>query len=188
MPLAGKKSRLVLILIAALLPMSILLSCGSPEPTATPQLKPPQSSTETTFGSPLAEPTATPAIVGIPSSASPSPTGTPDPNRTPVAIVQAELEPDREVITIQNISQVDQDISGWTLFNLEAVPVFIFPENVVLKPGETVQVYSAVSESEVPAGAFFWTQERIWTEVPANVMLLNKATRLVYWYVDYADQ
>lgn len=192
----SRTTRATLALVAALLLASLLAGCGTeaptelPPPTATEQqAEATEPATDTTFDSPfdspLTEPTSPPAAVEIDPGATPSPTGTPDPGYTPVAIIMAELEPGREVITIQNISMVDQDISGWTLFNLDAEPTFRFPGNLVLKPGDTVQVYSAVSEGDVPEGAYFWTEDKMWTKFPADILLLNQVTRLVYWYVAY---
>ena len=178
-------TRFRFLLVAMLLVSSLLLSCGGPEPTDTAQPAPTHTPTTTTLTSPLAEPTATPEIILPDPGASPSPTGTPDPARTPVAIVQAEILPDREVITIQNVSDQDQDLSGWVLFNLESEHVFRFPDGVLLKPGDSIQVYSAVAEGDVPEGAHFWTTDKVWPKLPANVLLLNKATRLMYWYVAY---
>ena len=179
--------RFRVLLAAMLLLTGLLVSCGGQEPSATPPPAASQTPTSTTFTSPLTEPSATPVMVLPEVSGSPSPTGTPDPVRTPVAIVQAELLPDREVVTVQNVSAEDQDIGGWVLFNLESTPVFRFPDDVVLKPGDSVQVYSAVAEEDVPEGAYFWTSDKVWHKFPANVMLLNKATRLMYWYVAYGE-
>lgn len=171
------------LLAAMLLLASVLLSCGGAEPTETALPAPSQTPTTTTLTSPLEEPPAKPEIV-LP-EASPAPKSTPDPARTPVAIVEAELLPDREVITLQNISDQDQDIGGWVIFNLESEHVFRFPDGVVLDPGDSVQVYSAVAEGDVPEGGYFWTTDKVWNKFPANVMLLNKATRLMYWHVVY---
>ena len=175
------------LLVVMLLSSSLLLSCGEADPTATTQPVVPATPTTAALTSPLAEPTATITIVLPELQASPVPKDTPDPARTPVAITQAELLPDREVVTIQNISNQDQDISGWVLFNLESDHVFRFPEDIVLKPGDSVQVFSAVAEEDVPEGGYFWTQDKVWNKFPANVMLLNKATRLMYWYVAYGE-
>jgi len=100
----------------------------------------------------------------------------------------AEIETDREVITIKNVSSVKRDIGLWTLFNLKGGPPFHFPEDLVLQPGESAEVYSAVREEQVPEGAFFWTAEKIWHEFPADVLLVNRVTRLMYWYVHYGDR
>jgi hypothetical protein len=158
------------------------------ELTATSTSVEAQSSSEpSVFRSLLAEPAASPMAVELESPSVPSITATPDPSRTPVAIVSANTGSDPEIITIQNISSSDQDVSGWILFNLDSEDVFRFPENLVLEPGEVVRVYSAVAENKVPEGAFFWTEETVWEGLPANVLLLNRATRLVYWYVQYGD-
>jgi hypothetical protein len=105
-----------------------------------------------------------------------------------VVIAEAEIGPDREVVTIKNVSETEQDISKWTLFNRDRMPLFVFPDGFMLQPGETTQVYSAVSEAEVPDGALFWTEEKIWLEFPANVMLLNRQMRLVYWHTEGGGQ
>jgi predicted small lipoprotein YifL len=175
----------VLIIVALL--AILLAGCGQPEPTEAP---PPTettapTATDTTFESPLATATATPNVVILDPSASALPTGTPNPDRTPVAIVQAEIEADREVITIQNLSNEAYDISGWVLFNLNADKTYRFPDGLVLEPGDSVQVYSAVPEVEVPDGAYFWTEDKVWTQFPADVLLLHNNTRLMYWYVAY---
>ena len=194
-----KKSARLLFLIVLLLSSSLLAGCGEPKAqpqatetaqlaaTQTPQPQATQTPETTTFTSPLAAPTASPAFVLTP-PLTPMPTQTPDPARTPVAIVNAEIGPDREVVTIQNISAVEQDISGWILFNLVGDPTFNFPDNLVLQPGQSVQVYSAVPQDQVPRGAFFWTEEKVWNEFPANVLLLNRITRLMYWYVSNGNQ
>jgi len=174
-------TRFLVFLIVPLLLTTWLLSCGGG--------RPPQTPTTTAFTSPLAEPTTASLTVQPKALAPPPPTGTPDPNRTPVAIVRADIRPDREVVTIQNISTDEQDVSGWILFNLsDDDPVFRFPDGLVLAPGDTVQIYSAVSEEDVPEGAYFWTTEKVWHNLPADVLLLNKATRLVYWYVAYGEE
>lgn len=186
------RSRFKYLLIAAWLLSGLLMGCSDSEPTDTAlvsvvatatQEAPEASPTSEAMTSPLGEPT--PVIVAPEPGSSPSPTGAPDPERTPVIIAQAEITPDREVITIQNITDEAQDISGWILFNLEGGPAFRFPEGRILEPGETVQVYNAVSEQSVPEGACFWTTDKVWPELPANVLLLNKATRLMYWHVAY---
>ena len=186
--MVGEKTKFTLILMVTLLLTSIVVGCGQSEPTAAPQPGPTDRPTGMTFTSPLSTGIATLAIVVTPPSLGPAPTGTPDADRTPVIIRMAEIGPEREIITIQNISQVDQDISGWALFNPVAKPVFTFPENVVLKPGESVQVYSATTKANVPEGAYFWTEQKVWTEFPGDVLLLNKITRLMYWYVVYDGQ
>ncbi len=185
------RARFKFLVIAAWLLSGLLVGCSSSEPTETAlvsviptaTLAPEASATSEAFTSPLGE--ATPVIVAPEPGSSPSPTGVPDPERTPVIVAQAEITPDREVITIQNITSEPQDIGGWILFNLEGGPAFRFPEGRVLEPGETAQVYNAVSEAEVPEGAYFWTTEKVWPEIPANVLLLNHATRLMYWHVVY---
>lgn len=196
--MCSKKNNVALGLVAAILLISLLAGCGSETPTdappstealPAPATEPATDTTfESAFDSPLPEPVASPPVGQVEPGASPSPTGTPDPGITPVAILLAQIEPDLEVVTVGNISMVDQDISRWSIFNLEAEPVFRFPENTVLKPGETVQVYSAIPESEVPEGSFFWTEDKVWLKFPADVLLLNQGTRLVYWYVAYGNE
>ncbi len=197
---ANRVMRALALIVAALLLGALLGGCGeatptgldqpvvTEEPTSTPLDSPPldaplpePSGDSTTFESPPTLPSAT-TLVRTTTPLTPIPTGTPDPDRTPVAIVMAEIEPDREIVTIKNVSKMEQDISGWSLFNLASEPVYQFPEGLVLQPGESVQVYSAVSEGEVPQGAFFWTEEKIWQELPADVLLLNLGSRLVFWY------
>lgn len=172
------------IMIIVLLAM-LLAGCGQAEPTEAPPPTdtPAPTATETTLESPLA--TATSNVVILDPSASALPTGTPNPDRTPIAIVQAEIEADREVITIQNLSNEEYDISGWILFNLNADETYQFPDGLVLKPNDSIQVYSAVPESEVPAHAYFWTEDRVWTQFPADILLLHSNTRLMYWYIAY---
>jgi hypothetical protein len=174
---------LVLLLLAGL-----LAACGG-EPTLVPTQPPTQAPTSTTFTSPLPQPTATSlAVVLTLEPATPMPKDTPHPDRTPVAIVKAVIEPDLEIITIKNISSEVYDLSGWILFNMAAQPVFRFPEGVTLQPGDSVEVYSAVAEADVPEGGLFWTEEKVWAELPANILLLNQNTRLMFWHVHYGDE
>lgn len=199
MPTGRSILKSVLLLLLA---CSLLASCGQatptavapePEATASPTSDAYTSPVEgasdgsSTLDSPLAEPERTSAVI-IVQPETPIPTGTPDPDYTPVAIVQVELTPEREVITIQNVSSDEQDISSWILFNLNNEPSFRFPEGLVLQPGESVQVHSGIPEGDVPGGALFWTRDRIWFGFPAEVMLLNSVTRLMYRYTAHGDQ
>lgn len=187
-----RKYARVLLVIGLLLSSGLLAACDSRETAETSPLATPASQGEpttppvgTTLTSPLGSPTLTPAFVLTPPAA-PNSGNELDPARTPVAIANAAIGPNREVVTIKNISDVEQSIGGWVLFNVAGGPAFRFPDDRVLQPGEAVEVYSAVTEDQVPDGAYFWTEEKIWNEFPADVLLLNNITRLMYWYVSYS--
>jgi len=171
--------------VVALLVLSVVVvACGAVSPT-------PSESPLQTVVSPMERPTSSPTTAATAPPAQhgqQEPTATPDPNRTPVAVVDAEIERDREVITIKNVSDTEQDIGKWTLFNREREPLFIFPDKLVLQPGESVEVYSGVPEDEVPEEGYFWTAEKVWLQFPANVMLLNRRMRLVYWHTQQGGQ
>jgi hypothetical protein len=172
-------------ILAVVMLGGLAASCGEVSPTPSPPPEPTQVPTSTTFTSTLPQPSPTMGeFLSVPPAPPPA-QSTPDPDRTPVAIINAEIGPNEEVVTIQNISSSDQDISGWILFNLAGAQTFRFPDALVLQPGDSVQVYSAISQDQVPDGAFFWTEEKVWQEFPADILLLNSVTRLVYWYVAY---
>ena len=172
------------VLVLALL-ASFAAACGQPSPTPSQPPEPTQAPTSTTFTSPLPQPSPTmDEFLSVPPAPPPA-NSTPNPDQTPVAIVDVQIGPEREVVTIENISSSQQDVGGWILFNLASDRTFHFPDGFVLEPGDSVQVYSAVPQDEVPDEAFFWTEEKVWQDFPADILLLNDVTRLVYWYVAY---
>lgn len=177
-----------LVSLALLFLLTALIgNCATEEPaTVAPTEEPLQAPTATEFTSPLPAPTATIEVV-LPEPSAVAPYATVDLSRTPVAIVDSEIGPEGEVITIQNVSNEDRDISNWIILNLDSDEVFRFPDNLVLAPGMTVKVYSGMSESEVPEDGYFWREEKVWNAQTSNILLLNDITRLMYWHVDYGE-
>ena len=161
-----KRILLVCMTLIAIL-TAMLAGCGEkPKPTVSPLplvIK----------MSPLATPT-TPSM---------RPTDTPDPSRTPLIIALVAVnEEGREVVLIKNIGPELLDLEGFSIYSPSQDRRFDFPPNFVLSPGESVAIYSGVAKEQVKDG-FFWTRERLWIEENDDVLLLNPAGRVVFWYV-----
>lgn len=109
---------------------------------------------------------------------------TPDPVKNPV-IIAAVYREDRglETIVIKNVSEVKQDINGFTLINtITSEHVNIL--NVTLEPGETFNVYNGVGAKEQKDG-LPWLDHPLLNEPGDDVTLLNHAGRVIWTYVYY---
>jgi len=108
----------------------------------------------------------------------------PDPSKTPVAILGLTIEPNgHETVLVSNISDQDQPIGLWSVFNQRTETHFDFPKDFVLKPQQTVRVHSGPGSVDNPPNDFLWSTERQWTEQQEDVILLNRQSRIVYWFV-----
>jgi len=111
------------------------------------------------------------------------PTDMPNPEIAPVIIASVTVDGSgHEVVVVTNISSVPQDIGNYSLYNPRLKRHFDFPKGLVLAPGESIEVHSGPGASHIKAG-FFWTEERLWTQRNEDVLLLNPAGRVVFWYI-----
>jgi hypothetical protein len=123
---------------------------------------------------PVASP-ATPPAVRL--------TDTPDPIKTPLIIAGAAIGGDgHEVVQIKNISTEKMDLSDYSLYNPQTRQRFSFPSGYELASGMMVEIHSGISR-EAATGGLFWTEEPIWAGGNEDILLLNPAGGLVFWYV-----
>jgi hypothetical protein len=173
--------RLVMVLSCVVL-VSGLAGCsrGLPLPFLSP-LSPSPTSSLATFDSPVGaadSPVAQPtAPLGV------RPADTPDPANTPLVIAGATVSADgHEAVRIQNISAEKMNLADYALYNPDSKQQFTFPSGFELAPGEMVAIHSGSSQ-ELAQGGLFWTEDSVWAGGSEDVLLLNPAGRLVYWYV-----
>jgi hypothetical protein len=166
--------RLVVVLSCVVL-VGGLAGCSQalPQPFLS-TLSPSPTSSLATFDSPVAQPTAP---LGV------RPSNTPDPAKTPLIIAGATISDDgHEAVQIRNISADTMDLSGFSLYNPDSEQRFAFPLGFGLASGEMVEVHSGISQA-LAQGGLFWTEDPVWAGGSEDVLLLNPAGRLVYWYV-----
>jgi hypothetical protein len=173
--------RLVVVLSCMVL-VGGLAGCsqGLPQPFLTP-LSPSPISSVAAFDSPVGAADSPPTRPAAATGA--RPTDTPDPVKTPLVIAGAAVSADgHEAVQIQNISAEKMHLADYVLYNPETKQRFTFPSGFELAPGEMVAIHSGISE-EAAKGGLFWTEKAVWAEGSEDVLLLNPAGRLVFWYV-----
>jgi hypothetical protein len=127
--------------------------------------------------------TAAPALPGtvIPTMA---PRLNPNPAETPVIVTGLTVGPDgHEIVSIANISETDQPIGLWSVFNERTGAHFDFPADFVLKPQQVVKVHSGPGAVNNPPGDLLWSTERQWTGDQEDVILLNRPGAVMYRFV-----
>lgn len=113
----------------------------------------------------------------------PGPNQVLDPEQTPVAITGLTVdETGHEIVYITNISEESHQIGGWAVFNRRTERSFVLPPDLTIEPGQVVRVHSGPGGVDNPPGDFLWSEERQWSEAREDVLLVNQAGRLMYWY------
>lgn len=173
--------RLVVVLSCVVL-VGGLAGCsqGLPQPFLSP-FSPSPTSSLAAFDSPVgvsdslvAQPTA---LLGV------RPSDTPDAAKTPLVVVGAAVSADgHEAVQIQNISAEKMRLADYALFNPDSKQRFTFPSGFELASGEMVEIHSGIRK-ELAQGGLFWTEDPVWAGGSEDVLLLNPAGRLVFWYV-----
>eukprot|EP00005_Dracoamoeba_jomungandri_P004469 CAMPEP_0174252714 /NCGR_PEP_ID=MMETSP0439-20130205/2080_1 /TAXON_ID=0 /ORGANISM="Stereomyxa ramosa, Strain Chinc5" /LENGTH=257 /DNA_ID=CAMNT_0015333301 /DNA_START=28 /DNA_END=801 /DNA_ORIENTATION=- len=103
-----------------------------------------------------------------------------------VAIHSLDLK--RECAVIENQSNTDQDISGWFLNSVVGDQTFLFPENTILKAGQSIVIWSGPeSDQKVGPFSFSWTRRYIWNDNGDTAALYNKAGNLVSKRVEFPN-
>ena len=153
---------------------------GVPQPFLSP-LSPSPTSSLAAFDSPVGASDPLVARPTIPLGVRPS--DTPDPVKTPLIIAGATVSDDgHEAVQIKNIGAEKMDLSSYSLYNPDTKQRFSFPSGFELASGEMVEIHSGISKEAVQGG-LFWTEERVWAGGSEDILLLNPAGRLVFWYV-----
>ena len=131
----------------------------TPTPEATATATPVPTPTEVTIPIPIPTPTpeATAAVPPTPTSTAPlAPTPTPmvTPALSQVVIQTVDLE--TEVVTIVNLGNVPQNMTGWMLVSEVGGQAFRFPSGHTLAPGATVLVTSGPNGHLAPPAVLQW--------------------------------
>jgi len=93
-----------------------------------------------------------------------------------IASLREASEP--EEVTIRNVGDAPQDMTGWYLVSVRGHQVYRFPAGFVLQPGESVTIYSGPGAGQ--AGGLFWTEEYVWNNrEPDPAELYNAKGELV---------
>lgn len=114
---------------------------------------------------------------------------TPDPEYYPVAISGVWIGVDgHEVVTVTNISQIEQPIGLWSIQNQDTWGFFNFPADLVVPPDASVRVHSGIPEDQIVVSDtdLYWSSERQWVRQgldSLDVLLLNQAGRIMYWFL-----
>ncbi len=110
------------------------------------------------------------------------PTVTPDPIISPVIISEVIRKKDNvEIIVLINISQFDQNISGMSLIDPKTMSYMFLPE-IVLPPKGIFKVCNGNCEV---ADGMSWLEQPVLREPGDQLILLNRAGRVVWNYVNY---
>lgn len=125
--------------------------------------------------SPLPAPTRTPLTLVI----TPYPTDNPSEE---VIITEMFKSNGQEHVVIENNSSVDQMIGGWYLLNPRTSQKFQFPDDLIVPVGGSIRVHSGLNGLENPPTDLYWSEKEMWN-ASIDVVLLNPAGRVMFWYV-----
>lgn len=171
--------------------MLILAACGAQSTTPTAP-SPSQVSTvnpETSYPAGTANSSNTPypnqAETLVPAYLKPGfITATPDASIADIAISEVRHENGVETIVLKNISQKSQDISAYMLYSPALDSRKILPGNLVLKAGETFEIYNGADLSAFPE-VQRWLPTEILKKALDEVWLTNAAARVIYYFTFY---
>lgn len=110
-----------------------------------------------------------------------SPTTTPDPRISPLIILKVTHIDSLEVITLKNISGVDQDLKLYTIVEPSSQQFKRFQDSYIIKPDATYDVYNGPNPGNVSA-------DQIWLSAPVlknqydELYLLNNAAAIIWTY------
>jgi hypothetical protein len=109
------------------------------------------------------------------------PISTPDPIVNPIVISKVERSGGLETIFVTNISNMTQDITGFTLFIKNTTDHINFP-TTILEPGTSLKVYNGPDARSLTDG-LFWRDQFALNNPGDTVILLNFASRAIWYYV-----
>jgi hypothetical protein len=99
------------------------------------------------------------------------------PDPTASCCTYERVEPD-EYVVIKNLSEYDQDMSGWVLKNISnPSPAFKFPTTppYILDPGGIIRIYTDEYHSETGGLSFYYGYGDIWSNDKPNTAVLYDA-------------
>lgn len=150
----------------------VAVGCGGTEPKLTPSPMP----TEKSFFITVISPNSTRSQVLI---VTPQAKPTPDEE---VIIGEVFNSDEQEYVLIKNNSSVEQNMGGWYLFNPRTGLKFRFPDDFKLPVGGSVRVHSGLDGVDTPPTDFYWDVGYLWNDTGDDVILLNPAGRVMFWY------
>lgn len=110
-------------------------------------------------------------------------TDTPDPSVSPLIISEVTRPREgTEVIVITNISGSEQNLEGMALLNPVTMEYVVFP-NVTLLPGGSFKVYNGLKAEKIADG-IKWLDEPVLRQPGDYIVLLNRAGRAIWYYVN----
>jgi hypothetical protein len=122
----------------------------------------------------------------VPSVAPPAgPTQTPDPSLTPLYVSGVVHTSDgMEKISVTNISKNPIDLTGVVLIRLDTDEKIYLGQGKQLDPGKSVDVYNGPGQID-PAKGLKWTDKPMLTKDYDEVILIDKASRVISGWVYY---
>lgn len=171
----------------------LLVGCGSkPTIVATTSLPSPEATEEISEAYPLpgypietqsTEPGSSESYPAGPTSipGEPHASATPDPSVSPIIITNVIHDNDSlETIFVSNVTDVSQDIAGYSLLVPGTSEHINFPEGT-LAPGESLRVYNG-SEAKDQSGGLVWLDQVVLKIPGDSIILLNRAGRMIWNY------
>jgi hypothetical protein len=173
--------------------MILLVGCGStPTIVTTASLPSPEATGEIseTYPSPgypieteRGEPGTSESYPAGPASSpgEPHASATPDPSVSPIIIANVTHNNDSlETILISNVTDVSQDIAGYSLLIPGSSEHINFPE-MTLAPGESLRVYNG-AEAKDQTDGLVWLDQVVLKIPGDSIILLNRAGRMIWNY------
>ncbi len=93
---------------------------------------------------------------------------------SPSNIQITALDINKELVKIKNTSKEDQDMSGWRLVSTNGGEAYYFPENFILKAGDTMTIASGNAEGDLK-----WSDNYIWNNNNDSARLYDKNGELI---------
>lgn len=109
-------------------------------------------------------------------------TETPDASKTPL-IIRVGKTQDLETIEVTNISSGPIDVSGFILFSENLDDRVIIPGGTILNSKESFAIYNGKDPRD--GKGYFWNEEFAILNVEDQLLLLNQAGRIIYYFNYY---
>lgn len=99
------------------------------------------------------------------------------PETKTLEIVSVDL--DEEIVKIKNVSSKDIDMTGWKLVSVVGNQTYNFPDNFIIKAGETIEVVSGRGAEEKLPHVLKWSGAYIWNNDGDPAELYNEKGEIV---------
>ncbi|WP_427339908.1 lamin tail domain-containing protein, partial [Caloranaerobacter sp. DY30410] len=88
--------------------------------------------------------------------------------KTNASVIIKNIDLSKEIVTIQNTTDKDINMTGWKLVSEEGNQIFNFPDGYILKAGATITIASGKSTGDLK-----WTKKYIWNNDGDTGILYN---------------